>query len=110
MTDETPKTGFSAMFAQCMAAHAENCRRIADRRTVCKTALFDALAKAGITTITVDFDGSGDSGQIETIRAMTDLADVPLPEATIKFVQPGQDDDSPIDRYLEIRDAIEELL
>jgi hypothetical protein len=33
-----------------------------------KTALFDALAAAGITTVIVNFDGCGDSGQIETIE------------------------------------------
>ena len=34
-----------------------------------KTALFDALAAAGITTVIVNFDGCGDSGQIEMIEA-----------------------------------------
>ena len=32
-----------------------------------KTSLFDALAAAGITTVIVNFDGCGDSGQIEMI-------------------------------------------
>jgi hypothetical protein len=36
-----------------------------------KTALFDALAKAGITQVVVQFDGYGDSGQIEGTEART---------------------------------------
>src|SRR5271156_784223 len=44
-----------------------------------KTALFDALAAAGITTVLVNFDGCGDSGQIEMIEARTGTADCALP-------------------------------
>jgi len=36
-----------------------------------KTALFDALEAAGITSVLVTFDGSGDSGQIEEIGAVS---------------------------------------
>lgn len=51
-----------------------------------KTALFDALAAAGIKQVVVQFDGSGDSGQIEglTARAAAD-SPVDLPEAEIAF-------------------------
>jgi hypothetical protein len=35
-----------------------------------KAHLFDALAAAGIARVTVDFDGEGDSGQIEDIAAL----------------------------------------
>ena len=34
-----------------------------------KAALFEALASAGITTVIVQFDGCGDSGQVESIEA-----------------------------------------
>jgi hypothetical protein len=34
-----------------------------------KTIVFEALAKAGIHRVTVDYDGSGDSGQIENVEA-----------------------------------------
>src|SRR3546814_16549363 len=41
--------------------------------------LFAALRHAGITTVVVTFDGSGDSGQIEDIQAHAgdQLADIP---------------------------------
>lgn len=110
MTDETPQNVVPDWLAKCQAAHAETCRHIIERRDLGKTALFDALAKAGITTVTVTFDGAGDSGQIDAIRASTGSADVPLPEATIKFVQRGQDGASRIDRCLDVKDAIEELV
>lgn len=110
MTDATPTPDFNALFARATAEYHARCERRAACRPANKTALFDALAKAGITTVTVTFDGAGDSGQIDAIRASTGSADVPLPEATIKFVQRGQDGASRIDRCLDVKDAIEELV
>jgi hypothetical protein len=40
-----------------------------DVRARNKTIVFAALAKAGIHKVTVDYDGSGDSGQIESVDA-----------------------------------------
>ena len=40
-----------------------------DVRARNKAILFAALAEAGIHKVTVDYDGSGDSGQIESIEA-----------------------------------------
>ncbi len=48
---------------------AEHERRDAELRPVNKTAVFDALAAAGITIVVVAFDGYGDSGQIENVEA-----------------------------------------
>ncbi len=48
---------------------AEHERRDAELRPANKTAVFDALAAAGITIVIVVFDGYGDSGQIEDIEA-----------------------------------------
>ena len=50
-----------------------------------KTALFDALAAAGITTVIVNFDGYGDSGQIETIEAKAGDDVIPLPTVQIEI-------------------------
>jgi hypothetical protein len=41
----------------------------ADTNAADKNAVFDVLAEAGIHTVTVAFDGYGDSGQIEGIDA-----------------------------------------
>ena len=50
-----------------------------------KTALFDALAAAGITTVIVNFDGCGDSGQIEMIEARAGDDVIPLPTVQIEI-------------------------
>ncbi len=50
-----------------------------------KTALFDALAAAGITTVVVNFDGCGDSGQIEMIEAKAGDDVIPLPTVQIEI-------------------------
>ena len=50
-----------------------------------KTALFDALAAAGITTVVVNFDGCGDSGQVEMIEAKAGDDVIPLPTVQIEI-------------------------
>ena len=42
---------------------------ITDARTSDKAIVFASLAEAGINRVTVDYDGGGDSGQIENIEA-----------------------------------------
>ncbi len=49
-----------------------------------KTSLFDALAAAGITIVIVNFDGYGDSGQIERMEAKAGDDVVPLPKVQIE--------------------------
>lgn len=44
-----------------------------------KTALFDVLAQHGIASITVTFDGCGDTGQIENVEVAGDGEGVELP-------------------------------
>ncbi len=51
-----------------------------------KKALFDALAAAGIEIVTVNFDGYGDSGQIEDIDARRGHELVKLPDEKIQVV------------------------
>jgi len=48
-----------------------------------KTVVFDALAAAGITKVTVDFDGYGDDGQIQNITARSGDSLVELPTMPI---------------------------
>jgi hypothetical protein len=74
-----------------------------------KVALFEALAGAGITTVTVQFDGCGDSGQVESIEAKIGENLVDLPDAKIEIARShwGQ---SEVERSaLPIREAIEQL-
>lgn len=74
-----------------------------------KAALFDALHGAGITLVVVEFDGSGDSGQIERITAHTGDTLTDLPEGQIELAR-VQWGGSEIERDARsIRDAIEQL-
>jgi hypothetical protein len=54
-----------------------------------KQALFAALATTAITSITVNFDGEGDSGQIDDVVAYTDASHVPIPEMQISLEYVG---------------------
>ena len=58
-----------------------------------KTILFAALADAGIHRVTVEYDGSGDSGQIETVEAWSAANErMPLPsDPRIQMVSENPD-------------------
>jgi len=48
--------------------------RLADETTTRnKATVFDALAKAGILIVTINFDGCSDSGQVEDVQANTQM-------------------------------------
>ena len=75
-----------------------------------KTALFDALAAAGITTVIVNFDGCGDSGQIEMIEAKAGDDVIPLPTVQIEIASAVWGS-ATIDRQTQpVRRAIETLV
>jgi len=60
-----------------------------DFRAVNKARLFGVLSAAGITTVTVTFDGYGDSGQIESIEARSAADEtLELPSAPMDVVRP----------------------
>ena len=48
-----------------------------------KAAVFEALAAAGIRTVTVHFNGEGDSGQIEDVAAYSKEGAAQIPETPI---------------------------
>lgn len=68
---------------QILATFAAHDARNASLRDGNKAALFAVLAAVGITHVLVQFDGCGDSGQIESIVARASDADVNLPDATV---------------------------
>ena len=75
-----------------------------------KAALFDALAAAGITTVLVNFDGCGDSGQIEMIEARTGDDDCALPAVEVEIASANWGSTT-IDRQTRpVREAIEMLI
>jgi Family of unknown function (DUF6878) len=52
-----------------------------------KTVVFDALLAANITSVVVEFDGAGDSGQIESITAYRGEEQIDLSATTITMQQ-----------------------
>ena len=64
--------------------HSRYLETIAEANALNKPIVFDALEAANLTLVTVNFDGEGDSGQINTITAYT-KGDVPadVPEAEL---------------------------
>ena len=81
---------YRTKLAADMAAHDVKLATFAKRQAEIlpgnKAALFAALAAAGIQTVVIEFDGSGDEGQIESITAFTiDNAETDLPEARIEI-------------------------
>ena len=77
-------------------------------RTRNKNLIFAALAEIGIHRVTIDYDGSGDSGQIEGIEAW-DAANEKIPLPSSRKVQlASENPDQPVgDIGLEA--AVEEL-
>lgn len=108
MTEVTPSVAISADFIDYVARHDEHLRRLDECRPANIAALFDALAAAGITAVVVNFDGYGDSGQIESIDARDAEGEVALPESTIEIGSPGEGDATQ-HVAMPVREAIEEL-
>ncbi|MFD1911816.1 DUF6878 family protein [Halodurantibacterium flavum] len=114
MTTNDPNAGASVApvsfdFADYLARQAEHERREAELLPVNKAALFGALAAAGITSVVVTFDGSGDSGQIEDITAQRgeELAD--LPPGVITIASAAWGDPGIAANTMSVEQAIEQL-
>jgi hypothetical protein len=77
-------------------------------RTHNKNLIFAALAEIGIHRVTVDYDGSDDSGQIESIEAW-DAANEKIPLPSIRKVQlASENPDRPVED-IGLEAAVEEL-
>lgn len=74
-----------------------------------KAALFPVLAAASIIQLDVEFDGEGDSGQIESIEARGGDAIVDLPSGTVLMSVAMADGSGLQTRPCPIRDAVETL-
>jgi len=113
MTDTTqaaaPTRAFSPDFSAYLAREAERDRINAELLPANKAALFGALAAAGIVTVTVTFDGCGDSGQIESVDARDAHGDVALPDDRIEIASAPWEGTEPERRTLPVREAIEEM-
>ena len=94
---------------QIFAAHAERTARIEALRPGNKDRLFDGLIAAGITHVTVTFDGAGDSGQIESIGAWSGETAVEFPLTAIEYAALTWDNPEVEMRSLSLENVVEQL-
>jgi len=74
-----------------------------------KGVLFIALALVGITTVTVTFDGYGDSGQIEDVQARADDDNITIPQTQMDFAEAIWGEQEPRRSLVSLSSAIESL-
>ena len=97
---------FVAYELKCAAASALR----ADALPLNKSALFDALSAAAIQTVLIEFDGCGDSGQLENITGLdAENAEIPLPEANIEIREVQFEGPSILVVKRPVRDVLETL-
>ncbi len=74
-----------------------------------KAVVFDALSAADITTVHVNFDGCGDSGQIEYVGAFVGDKSVEFPPTTVRMRSTSFDAEEFTLKEMPLREAVEEL-
>ena len=109
MTEAQSAYDPAAAWARIAAQYAERRRLAAQVLPANKAALFDALAAAGVTSVVVSFDGSGDEGQIEDIDPRVGETSVTLPNVHIEIATPSGDGSAASPRSLRVTEAIEDL-
>jgi hypothetical protein len=96
-------------FDSASAAYERDKKALADANGHNKTVVFDALAAAGVITVTVEFNGEGDSGQIEGVTASAGEADVTLPATPVHIHQTPWQNDALTTVAILLPEAIETL-
>jgi hypothetical protein len=74
-----------------------------------KAALIDALAAAAVSEVVVDFDGYGDSGQIEGISVRSGDKDVTMPESQVEYSEAVWGESEPHRAMVSLAVAVESL-
>jgi hypothetical protein len=110
MTDIDQPDDLAAAVQDWTARAQAHERLVAQLFPANKKAIFAALAAAGVSSVTVTFDGYGDSGQIESIQAIAAEAPVDLPPDEIAFAVAQCDRTEPESRPATVADAIEQLV
>ena len=109
MTEASTSYEPAAAWAAIEAQQAARPRLAEEVGPVNKAAILAALAAAAITSVVVTFDGSGDSGQIESVEARTRDAQAELPTTDVTIGSPLWDGSGVETRTLPLREAIEQL-
>jgi hypothetical protein len=109
MTDATPEPDTTFDFTAWETQERARARLAAEVRPANKAAVFDVLARAGITLVTVGFDGCGDEGQIESIEALAGDTAAEFPSDQIELAEPGSNGCKVERSPFTMADAIEKL-
>jgi hypothetical protein len=92
--------------ADIAAAYQNHQKAVAQANVVNKRVVFDALVAAGIATVNVEFDGEGDSGQIQGIAAD---GSAEVPHIPVELQQAAWGTGKVDSTQTTLRDAIERL-
>ncbi len=109
MSKANPAPDPAALWAKLQTKRAARDRLAAEALPANKAALFGALAEAGVTAVTVAFDGCSDSGQIESVDARTGDQPAALPAVAVEVATPDWDGDGLHRRTLPLAEAVEAL-
>ena len=93
-------------FETTYARHKELCAKANELN---KTVLFAALLPTGVTRIQIEFDGEGDSGQINGVSALAGDKAVQLPATTVTVQQLQWGQTEPTASEFTLAEAIETL-
>jgi uncharacterized protein DUF6878 len=92
-----------------MASYQNHQKALIEANGRNKAVVFDALAAAGVTTVTVEFDGEGDSGQIESVIACSGDSPAELPETPVTLHRASWQNETLTASTEPLREAIETL-
>ena len=101
---------FSPDFTAYEAKMADYAARTAALLPAIKAALFTALSEAGIKLVVVDYDGSGDSGQLEGLTAIDEQdRETELPETSVAIQEARFEQADPVAMTYSLRGLLEQL-
>lgn len=92
-----------------MQSYQNHAKALVEANRLNKAAVFAALSATSITSVTVTFNGGGDSGQIEDISAHAGNAPVPIPDARLEIHHAAWNTDKLDSAQTTLKEAIEQL-
>jgi hypothetical protein len=92
-----------------LESHERYRQALAATTALNKKAVFDALSDAGITSVTLEFDGEGDSGQIESVIACIGETPVALPPTRVTLERAYWHSEKRETQDLPLAEAVEAL-
>jgi len=96
-------------FDTLMNSYERHSKALAKANEHNKAVVFDALAASCVTAVTVEFDGEGDSGQIEAVTACAGEIHVILPATRVTLHEASWQKETLTTAEKALSEAIEEL-